>query len=127
VVVSDVTANANPANDTEITISPPIITSGPHQTVDAYADGKAIVNVGAASAIHRQNLFYHKNAMALAVVPMKMPQAVTGGSRRSYKGLSIRIIPGYDFTNDISSWRLDILYGRKLIDPRLGARVTATG
>jgi hypothetical protein len=127
VVVSDVTANANPANDTEITISPPIITSGPHQTVDAYADGKAIVNVGAASAIHRQNLFYHKNAMALAVVPMKMPQAVTGGSRRSYKGLSVRIIPGYDFTNDISSWRLDILYGRKLIDPRLGARVTATG
>lgn len=127
VVMEDVVANATTTNDTEIVISPPIITSGPHQTVNAYANDKAIVNVGTASAIYRQNLFYHKNTMALAVVPMKMPAAVTGGSRRSYKGLSIRVIPVYDGINDISSWRLDLLYGRKLIDPRLGARVTATG
>ncbi len=125
VVMADVTTNATTTSDTEITISPPIITSGPHQTVNAYANDKAIVPVGTASTNYRQNLFYHKNAMALAVVPLKMPPAVTGGSRRSYKGLSVRILPIYDGVNDISSWRLDILYGRKPIDQRLGTRVTA--
>lgn len=129
VVVNDVTANETTANDTTITISPPIIVSGPHQTVtySGNFDGRAIKNVGTSATTYRQNLFYHKNAMALAVVPLKMPEAVTGGSRRSYKGLSVRILPVYDGINDISSWRLDVLYGRRVIDPRLGVRASGTG
>jgi len=107
-----------------LTISPPIITSGPHQTVNvAPADNAGIVINGTASTGYPQNLMYHKNAMALAVVPMEMPAAAYGGHRESYKGLSVRVIPIYDGTNDISKWRLDLLYGRKVIDPRLGVRV----
>lgn len=110
-----------------LTISPPIIISGPHQTVNAApASGAAIVNVGSASTAYKQNMVYHKNAMALAVVPMEMPQGVKDGARESYKGFSVRVIPGYDFVNDISRWRLDILYGRKLIDPRLITRLSGT-
>lgn len=107
------------------TISPPIIISGPHQTVDAApADAAAIVNVGTASTGYRQNMVFHKNAMSLAVVPMEMPQGAYNGSRQSYKDLSVRVIPIYDGTNDISKWRLDLLYGRKLVDPRLGTRIS---
>lgn len=127
VVQSDVTADATTSNDTNITISPPIIQSGPHQTVTGYADGKAIVQVGAASSSFRQNMIFHKNTMALAVVPMEMPVAAVGGARRSYKGFSVRVIPVYDGTNDISKWRLDLLYGRRCIDPRLAVRLSATG
>lgn len=126
-VVANVTANANAANDTNLTISPPIITSGPHQTVNSVpADDAAITVVGAASTGYKQNIVMHKNAMALAMVPMEMPQAVYNGSRQTAKGLSVRIIPIYDGTNDISKWRLDVLYGRKLIDPRLGTRLSGT-
>lgn len=128
VVTTAVTANATTTSDTNLTISPPIITSGPHQTVtySGSFDGLAITPVGAASTGYRQNMMFHKNAMALAVVPLEMPQGAVGGSRQSYKGFSCRVQPVYDGLNDVSAWRLDMLYGRKLIDPRLGLRISGT-
>jgi hypothetical protein len=127
VVTAAVTAQATTTNTTTLVISPPIITSGPHKTVNAApADDATITVFGAASTGYAENIVMHKNAMALAVVPMEMPQAVTTGSRQTYKGLSCRVIPIYDGTNDISKWRLDMLYGRRLIDPRLGTRLSGT-
>ena len=110
-----------------LTISPPIITSGPHQTVNvAPADNAGLVMLGTASTGYVQNMAYHKNTMGLAIVPMEMPAAAYGGHRESYKGISLRVIPIYDGTNDISKWRLDMLYGRKVIDPRLAVRFSGT-
>lgn len=119
-VVNTTTAAA----PTSLNISPPIITSGPYTTVSAApAAAAAITWIGTASSAYRQNMFYHKNSMALAVVPMEIPPGSVGGARESYKGFSVRVIPYYDGTNDIAKWRLDLLYGRKLIDPRLAVRV----
>jgi hypothetical protein len=128
VVTADVTAHATTSSATNLTISPPIIVTGPHQTVtySGSMDDKALVNVGAASTAYRQNMVYHKNTMALAVVPLEMPQGATGGARESYKGLSVRVIPVYDGINDVSKWRLDMLYGRTVLDPRLATRVSGT-
>lgn len=125
VVVSD--GSSDGSGNLTLTISPPIITSGPHQTVNvAPADNAGLVMLGTASTTYQQNIVFHKNAMALAMVPMEMPQAVYNGSRQTYKGMSVRVIPIYDGTNDISKWRLDLLYGRKLIDPRLITRLSGT-
>jgi len=128
VVMDDVTANATTTNTTTLTISPPIISAaGPYRTVSAApADDATITVLGSGSTGYRQNMVFHKNAMALAVVPMEMPQGAFNGSRQSHKGFSLRVIPIYDGTNDISKWRLDMLYGRKLIDPRLGTRLSGT-
>ena len=128
VVTADVTANATTTNTTGLTISPPIIVTGPHQncTYAGSLDEQAIVMVGATNTTYRQNLFYHKNAMALAFVPMELPPGASGGARRSYKGFNVRVQPYYDGTNDISKWRMDVLYGRKLIDPRLIVRSSGT-
>lgn len=124
VVTTDVNSTAGAAT---LTISPPIIVSGPHQTVNAApADNAAITVVGTASTSYRQNIVMHKNAMALAIVPLELPPAAYGASRQSYKNISVRIIPGYDQTNDVSKWRMDLLYGRKLIDPRVGVRLSGT-
>ena len=126
VVTADASSGASTGPAT-LTISPPIITSGPHQTVSAApADNAAITVVGTGGTGYRQNLAYHKNSIALAMVPMEMPAAAYGGHRESYKGVSLRVIPIYDGTNDISKWRLDMLYGRKLIDPRLAVRFSGT-
>jgi hypothetical protein len=126
-IITATTANASAAADSPLTISPPIIISGPHQTVTvAPADNAAITVVGAASVANRQNLVYHKNAFALAIVPMELPQGAVSPSRQTYKGLSVRVIPVYDGINDISKYRLDVLYGRKCIDPRLATRLTGT-
>lgn len=127
VVTATVTANGTTTSDTTLTISPPIILSGPHQTVTMSTGdlaSNAITPLGAASAAYRQNIMGHKNAMALAVVPMEMPQASVNGSRKTRNGLSVRVLPVYDGINDVNKWRLDILYGRRLIDPRLTTRLS---
>jgi len=129
VITADVTANGTTTSTTGITISPPMIAAaGPYQncTYSGNLDAQAIVMVGATATSYQQNLLYHKNAMALAVVPMEMPQGAIGGSRRSYKGLSVRVQPYYDGVNDISKWRLDLLYGRAMIDNRLSVRLSGT-
>lgn len=127
VVVSNKTTESD--GTCALTISPPIITSGPHQTVSAAAVGdQAITNLGGAGASIRKNLFAHKNAMALAFVPLEMPAAKEGvGSRQSHKGISVRVIPAYDEINNVEFWRLDVLYARRLIDPRLSVCGSGTG
>jgi hypothetical protein len=125
VVVSD--GSSDGSGNLTLTISPPIITSGPHQTVNAApADNAALTFLGTASTGYRQNLVYHKNAFALAVVPMAIPPGSVGFARESYKGLSMLVGPIYDGINHKSGWRMDMLFARKTIDPRLSVRLSGT-
>lgn len=127
VVMADVTADGTTTNETTLTIAPPIITSGAFQTVSATpVANQTITIIGTASSNYPQNLVFHKNAFTLAVVPLEMPQGVVDAARKTYKGLSCRVVPYYDGTNDISNWRLDVLYGVKAIDPRLACRLSGT-
>lgn len=128
VIQANTTANETTSNDTTLTISPPIIVTGPHQTCtySGNFDGRTITNVGTASTAYKQNMVFHKNAGALVVVPMELPAGAYGAHRESKNNLSVRIIPIYDGTNDISKWRLDMLYGRRLISPNLGTRLSGS-
>jgi hypothetical protein len=114
-----------------LVIYPAMIWSGPFQNV-AVASGvtdlntKAITAIGAAGATNRANMVFHRNAFALAMVPLVSPPGAPQVSRQSYKGTSVRLIPTYDGTNDRSNYRLDVLYGVKAIDPRLAVRLSGT-
>jgi hypothetical protein len=127
VVVNNETASGSAVAALEV--SPAIIPSGAQATV-AFAsgvtdiNGKAVTFKGAASTTFNENLFFHKNAFGLVMVPMVAPPGAVDVGRRSYKGLSVRVIPYYDGTNDESNWRLDVLYGTKCIDPRLAVRAS---
>jgi hypothetical protein len=119
VVKSDVTAHVTTTSSTTLTISPPIITSGAFQTVSAAALNDATITVmGTASTGYSQNLVFRKNAFALVMVPLIKPPGAIDVGRRSYKGFQVRVIPFYDGTNDVSNWRLDVLYGTKTVDAR---------
>lgn len=124
-VMADFTASGS---EGDLTISPPIILSGAHKTADVDSGTEINDNVvtwqGVASTGYRQNLFFHRNAFALAMVPMVKPPGAIDVGRRTYKGISTRVIPYYDGTNDDSNWRLDILYGTAVIDPRLAVRAS---
>lgn len=125
-VMEDATA-AN--SEVDLSIYPAMIWTGAFQNISTDAtdlNNAAITFIGSASSNYRQNMVFHKNAFALAMVPMEMPQGAVGGSRQSYKGLSVRLQPYYDGTNDISKWRLDVLYGVKAIDPRLATRISGS-
>lgn len=127
VVVNNETASGSAIASCEV--SPAIIPSGAQQTV-AFAAGVTDINTktvtyqGTASTGFTQNLFFHKNAFGLVMVPLVKPPGAVDVGRRSYKGISVRVIPYYDGTNDVSNWRLDVLYGVKAIDPRLAVRAS---
>jgi len=126
VVRADATANAT-TQSTTLTISPPIITTGAFQTVSAAPANSATITIlGTASTGYAQNLVFHKNAFAMAMVPLIKPPGAVDVSRQSYKGYSVRVIPYYTGSNDISAWRLDVLYGVKTVDPRLATRISGT-
>lgn len=121
-VMADVTAVAGAA---VLTISPAIITSGAFQTVDSVPTSTAVITcAGAVSTAYRQNMMFHKNAFALAMVPMVKPPGAVDVGRETYKGISVRVIPYYDGINDLSQWRCDVLFAVKTVDPRLAVRVS---
>lgn len=125
VVKADATADGS--GNATLTISPPIITTGAYQTVSAApADNAAMTVLGTASTGYVQNLVFHENAFALAVVPMITPEGATGVVRATYNGLSIRMIPVYTGSNDTSAWRCDVLLGTKAIYPDLATRLSGT-
>ena len=124
-VLADATVSAGAAT---LTITPPIIPTSVDAafgTTDIAAGAGATIQVvGDASGSYRQNLMFHRNAFALVIVPMVKPAGAVDVARESYRGISARLIPYYDGTNDISNYRLDVLYGVKVIDNRLAVRLS---
>lgn len=125
--VNTAQATANGSGQVTLTISPAMILSGAYQNISAApADNAALTVLGTASTGYVQNMVFHKNAFALAMVPMEAPQGAVNVSRKSMNGLNVRVVPFYDGANDISKWRLDILYGVKAINPAYAVRMSGT-
>ena len=125
VVTADGTSDGS--GNLTCTISPPMITSGPYQTVSAApADNAAItVKTGTASTSYKQNLAFHPNAITLATAPLDLPVDGATASRESFGNISIRAARQYDITNDKTIFRFDILYGVKALNPDFAVRTTS--
>jgi len=125
VVMSDFTAASS---EGDILIWPPIILSGSHKTCHLSTgtdiNDNTVTWRGVASTAYAESIFFRKEAFALTMVPMIKPPGAVDVGRRSYKGYSVRVIPYYNGTNDDSSWRLDVLYGVDIIDPRQAVRAS---
>lgn len=129
VLTADVTTDGSASNDSPLTIYPAIISSGAYQNCSATpADNAAITYLGTASTGYAQNMIFHKNAFALAMVPIMQAPSGAGVSQATekYKGLSMQWSAQYDITNARMIYRLDVLYGVKAIDPRLAVRLSGT-
>ena len=126
-VVTTATTTDGSGNST-IAYYPAIITSGAYQNVSAApADNAAITVISGNSATgYAQNVVFHKNAFALTMVPMEKPAGAVDAQQITWNGMSMRMIPYYDGTNDVSSWRLDMLYGAKALNPELATRLYGT-
>lgn len=114
-----------------LVFAPAIIWTGAFKTASVSSgvtdlNTKSITAVGTAATGYRQNMVFRKEAFALVTVPLIAPPGANDVSRQSYKGMNVRVIPVYDGTNDVSRWRLDVLYGVKTIDPRQAVRLSGT-
>ncbi|KQX18141.1 MULTISPECIES: P22 phage major capsid protein family protein [unclassified Sphingomonas] len=126
-VVSDATMASN---EGDVIMYPAAIWDGAFQNVSVVGatdlNNLPINFKGTAGATYSQNVVFHKNAFALAIVPMVSPPGAVDVARESYKGTSVRMIPFYNGSTDVSTFRLDVLYGLKAIDPRLATRISGT-
>ena len=95
----------------------------PYQTVDALPANNAAINIaGSASLAHKVNLAFHKNCIALFMVPVEAPSQLKS-YRKSANGFTITVAIGGDIINYVDYIRFDILYGVKVINPLMGCRI----
>lgn len=117
-------ATTGPAS---LTVSPPIIADGAYQTVSAAPADNAPITVvsGAAGTSYKQSLLLHPKAFALVTRPLDIP--ANQGLKTSTKTgnrVTISVSEFVDGNTLDQTVRLDMLFGVKAIDPRLGARLT---
>jgi len=125
VVTADVTDTAGAI---AIPIAPPIITSGPLQTVsNSPAASTPVVPVTATGTSSAQGLAFHRDAFTLVTADLPVPKGTDMASRVSDKqlGISLRIVRDYDITTDQFPCRIDVLYGWATLRPELACRVLA--
>lgn len=105
--------------------APAIFTSGGAQNVVAAGmpNGAALTKVGAANAIYKPSLAYHKDAFTFATADLMMPEGVDWSAREVFDGVSMRIVRQYAISSDTLPCRLDVLYGYKTLRAQLAARI----
>ncbi len=124
VVTADASlANTSAAYPMAVSFEPVFLDTGPYKTVDTQpVAGAPVFFWQKPESQIPQNLAFHKNAFALVMVPLEMPDS-TWGSTTSEDGYSIRIVKFYDGELDEEAVRLDVLYGVKTIYPEMAVRI----
>jgi hypothetical protein len=112
-----------------VTIGECVISGGQFQNVSSapVSPYTLTINSGAASATSStENLYFHRDAFALAFVDLPLPRTAVEASRAFDKdlGISIRIATQYTINNDAEPTRMDIAYGFASLYRQLAVRVS---
>lgn len=114
-----------------VTVGECAITGGQFQNcmaTSAFTGTPAVtINGGAASGTSStENLYFHRDAFALAFVDLPLPRTAVEASRAYDEdlGLSIRIATQYTINNDAEPTRMDVAYGFSSLYRSLGVRVS---
>jgi hypothetical protein len=97
-----------------------------YQNVSAApANNAAITVVGTAGTTYRQNFLFHRDAIALAMIDLELPETapMKARVRDDKSGLSMSMTGNYDVNNNSEVMRIDAVWGAKAIYPELGHRM----
>jgi hypothetical protein len=128
------TADVSGTTTATLSISPPIITSGPLQTVTASADnGAALLFQGAtgiasatlAATASRQSFVFNQAAFAfvMADLPERLPGAMAKRVNSAEEKLSMRWVEQYNIQTDQLPSRVDTIGGVGVILPYFAVRM----
>ena len=95
-----------------VQVAPPVVTAIADACVVTFQDD------------HKANLAFHKNAFALVTAPLAPPLGGARAETLSYKGLSCRVVYGYEMMEKKNLMSIDILFGVKTLDRNLAARLS---
>ena len=112
-----------------VTVGECLISGGQFQNSSAapVSPYSVTVNGGAAKATaSTENLYFHRDAFALAFVDLPLPRTAVEASRAYDEdlGLSIRIATQYTINNDAEPTRMDVAYGFSSLYRSMGVRVS---
>ena len=115
-----------------VTVAECLISGGQFQnvsTTSAFTGTPAVTINGSASFTSVQsteNLYFHRDAFALAFVDLPLPRTAVEASRAYDEdlGIAIRIATQYTINNDAEPTRMDVAYGFASLYRSLGARVS---
>lgn len=121
---ADSGASTGPAT---LTISPPIITSGAYQTVDAAPANNAAITVktGTAGAQYKQSMLLHPQSIALVTRKIDIPTGSgVKSTTKSGDKVTVSCTEFVDGNTLAQTFRFDILFKAETVDPRFGGRLT---
>ncbi|MEM1346296.1 MAG: P22 phage major capsid protein family protein [Pseudomonadota bacterium] len=98
------------------------VSKAAYQTVSALpADNAAITVIGNADTEYRRVGLFHKNAVTFASVPIQVPANDPNSVTVTHPetGISITVSGDFNILEMRDDTRFDVLWGAKLIDPRL--------
>lgn len=107
-------AGTNSSGNLTISVSPAIRASGAFQNVDSLpADNAALTFSGSASEVSTCGIVWHKNAVALAIVPLEKPDGVNQASVKydAESGVGMRYAEWWDGDTDQWKSRFDVVFG----------------
>ncbi|UKH48599.1 major capsid protein [Vibrio phage vB_ValP_FGH] len=116
-------------NDGTATITNPdggTVSTGAYQNVtNLPADNAPITVAGAANSTYEQNYLFHRDAIALAMIDLELPQSAVIKARAAdpETGLSLTLTGAYDINEQTEIHRIDAVYGTDLIYGELALRM----
>lgn len=128
VITADSIASTGVTDNIPVTIAPPIIITGPYQTVTAAPADDAVVTIktGTAATAYKQNMAFHKNAITMAFVPLDVAGSGEGvsQSRENFKGISLTSTRWFDGNDMTMHYRFDILFDVFVQNRSFACRIT---
>lgn len=114
-----------------VTVGDPAIIGGQFQNAAAtaaFTGTPAItINGGAgAGTFSTENLYFHRDAFAMAIVDLPLPRTAVEAERAEDEdlGLSLRIVTQYTINNDAEPTRIDVAYGFNSLYRQVAARIS---
>lgn len=117
VVTSDVTAG------TTVGFYPAIYVSGGKQNIQTSIPAATLTKVGTSSQVFNQSVAFHKDAFTFATADLELPGGTDMAARKTFDGISLRLVRDYDINYDTFPCRLDVLWGAAAIRPSQAVRV----
>jgi hypothetical protein len=132
VVQSDVTLTTA-ADDYAVVVKPGMIYGSGNAFQNcalsgvANTDGLTVSRIGAANTQFAQDLFFHKDAFAIAFVDLQdVSEYGAKCSKVNTDRVAIRFVEQYGASDDVVKHRLDVCFGAALLLPELASRHLTT-
>lgn len=97
-----------------------------YQNITALPADNAVIEIlGTAGATYEQNYLFHKNAIALVMIDLELPQSAVVKERVSdpESGLSLTMTAAYDINEQTEITRIDAVWAVDMIDAELAIRL----